>query len=283
MNSTITATPDQVSHIVRILDTCNLHGGAYERLWAAVEAAEIDFRSPGDGSPMGAEYAVSAIEWLERHGYSSTGPRTPAPVGCQHRADRNGNCISCGAEMHDTSAAPAPAPAGPLASDKQVAFILRLLGEREVSADQAQVWTAMAEHAEAPLTKAQARIMIDALLDKPYKAQAPRDTRPLPQVPEGHYAVDSATGNNDTDFYRVDHGKNGRTYVKRITGGRPDHNVTFTETRSALERIEAAGPVKAGARYGHELGQCGKCNRHLTDQLSRDRGYGPDCWEMIHG
>jgi hypothetical protein len=107
---------------------------------------------------------------------------------------------------------------------------------------------------------------------------APAD---LPDVPEGHYAVPSRTGNNDLDFWRVDRPQTGsyagRTFVKRIIGGRPDQNVRRDEVRAALEAIVAAGIEEAGTRYGQEIGQCRVCNRHLSDEESRRLGIGPDC------
>lgn len=103
----------------------------------------------------------------------------------------------------------------------------------------------------------------------------------IPDVPAGHYAVPSATGNNDLDFYRVDRPSEGRwhnyTFVKRVIGGHADTPVRGSERRSALERILKAGPYAAAVLYGQKLGRCYRCNRHLTDELSRHLGIGPDC------
>ena len=109
------------------------------------------------------------------------------------------------------------------------------------------------------------------------------DTEPLPDVPEGHYAIDSLTGAQDLDFFRVDRPAEGqsagRVFVKRVIGGRPDTAVRGKTARQALDAILAAGPQEASQRYGQELGQCGACNRHLTDEISRARGIGPECWK----
>jgi Family of unknown function (DUF6011) len=103
----------------------------------------------------------------------------------------------------------------------------------------------------------------------------------LPYVPEGHYAIASATGNNDLDFFRVDRPTEGdyagRTFVKRVIGGKPDANIRRSEYRAVLQRILDAGPEQAATLYGQALGQCWRCNRHLTDELSRKLGIGPDC------
>ena len=103
----------------------------------------------------------------------------------------------------------------------------------------------------------------------------------LADVPAGHYAVPSLTGNNDLDFFRVDRPTEGRwagrTFVKRVIGGKPDTPVRGSTARNALEAILNADPAKAAQRYGQEIGRCWKCNRHLTDETSRSLGIGPDC------
>lgn len=117
---------------------------------------------------------------------------------------------------------------------------------------------------------------------KPTSSPAqPATAQPLPDVPEGHYAVASRTGNNDLDFFRVDRPTEGRwtgrTFVKRVIGGKPDHPVRGAETRLALEAIVAAGVEASAVLYGQEIGRCYRCNRHLTDETSRALGIGPDC------
>lgn len=103
-----------------------------------------------------------------------------------------------------------------------------------------------------------------------------------PDVPAGHYAIPSLTGNNDLDFFRVDRPMegtwSGATFVKRVIGGRPDSRARGARTiQKILQAILDADPAKAMALYGQELGQCGKCNRHLTDEESRKFGIGPTC------
>lgn len=104
---------------------------------------------------------------------------------------------------------------------------------------------------------------------------------PYPSVPAGHYAVPSATGNNDLDFYRVDRpttGRwSGRTFVKRVIGGRPATAIRGGEQHAALTRILEAGIESAAVLYGQQIGRCYRCNRHLTDETSRRLGIGPDC------
>lgn len=108
-----------------------------------------------------------------------------------------------------------------------------------------------------------------------------RGRKPFPDVPAGHYATKSLTGNQDYDFWRVDRPAEGqwagRTFVKRVIGGKPNSPVRGRTMFAALEAILAEGVDACGTRYGTELGQCRKCNRHLTDETSRALGIGPDC------
>jgi|SRR5215469_2114145 len=118
----------------------------------------------------------------------------------------------------------------------------------------------------------------------PEKITAPKiaiDNERYSGIPRGHYATKSLTGNQDFDFWRVDRPEQGtyagRTFVKRIVGGKPDMNVSRDTRFAALEAILAEGIDVCGTRYGVELGRCRRCNRHLTDQTSRELGIGPEC------
>lgn len=108
-----------------------------------------------------------------------------------------------------------------------------------------------------------------------------KTSTPLPEVPEGYYAVTSRTGNNDLDFFAVDRPTEGRwagyVFVKRVIGGHVDTPVRGAEARMALEAIVEQGVSESQALYGREIGRCGACNRTLTDELSRELGIGPTC------
>jgi len=113
------------------------------------------------------------------------------------------------------------------------------------------------------------------------KAAPKVQTSDLPEVPEGYYAVQSRTGNNDLDFFSVDRPSEGRwagyVFVKRVIGGHVDTPVRGSEARHALEAIIEQGVEASGALYGREIGRCYVCNRTLTDELSREMGIGPTC------
>lgn len=101
------------------------------------------------------------------------------------------------------------------------------------------------------------------------------------KIPTGHYATKNLTGTNDFDFWRVDRPEQGtykgRTFVKRIVGGKPDLNVSRDTKFAALDAILAMGIELSAKTYGQELGRCSRCNRHLTDEISRQFGKGPEC------
>jgi hypothetical protein len=101
-------------------------------------------------------------------------------------------------------------------------------------------------------------------------------------VPAGSYALDGTDdAKNATVFYEVDRPTKGRwaghVFVSLVVGGQANRNMRRDQVPGILARIVAAGPQQAMARFGHELGQCGVCHRHLTDDDSRARGIGPVC------
>jgi len=120
--------------------------------------------------------------------------------------------------------------------------------------------------------------------EKPAKVavkQPLTNTTRYDEIPRGHYATKSLTGRNDLDFWRIDRPEQGayagRTFVKRIIGGKPDMNVSRDTKFAALEAILEVGPEIAAIMYGQQLGRCSRCNRHLTDETSRLYGMGPEC------
>lgn len=88
------------------------------------------------------------------------------------------------------------------------------------------------------------------------------------------FAIPSG-GDNDLDFLRV---KDGR--VLRVIGGRADQPLAAAQAITLAQRLVdlgADGRDSAQRLFGQELGMCGRCGRHLTDEVSRSIGLGPDC------
>ena len=110
----------------------------------------------------------------------------------------------------------------------------------------------------------------------------------LRSMPQGSTYV--AVG-EPTQFFRIDNITDGKwagwVFVKRQAGDNFDRcgsQRPGSEYRGAYADLlaqAAAQPLVAMQRYGQEIGRCGNCNRTLTDEQSRQRGIGPDCWAMV--
>lgn len=183
------------------------------------------------------------------------------------------------------------------ASEKQVKYITDLLLQREIPANLSEMaellWAQCEAHdidvrtpgdgTRMPADIARSALDILTKLAKkqiPTPAEVERAPTRMPEVAAGHYAIPSLTGNNDLDFFRVDRPTEGKwagyTFIKRVIGGRPNAPVRGQTAREALVAI-SRNPEAAALQYATELGRCSKCNRHLTDELSRQLGMGPEC------
>ncbi|AER48668.1 hypothetical protein ARES_46 [Mycobacterium phage Ares] len=141
----------------------------------------------------------------------------------------------------------------------------------------------------APLTKAGASKMIEWLtgLPKAATAEAPKakaaasDLPSAEVVPAGRYAIDTNDGAvNEVAFYKVDRPETGKwagyVFVKLLVSD-SEQRMSFAASKAVLNRIAEVGAEAASARYGHEIGRCGICDRTLTNDESRARGIGPVC------
>ena len=98
-------------------------------------------------------------------------------------------------------------------------------------------------------------------------------------IPDGRYAVPSMTGNGDLRFYRI-RTRYGRTYFDRVVGsgygGFNRAGMLNPERGYAVASI-IADTLGSAQRFAREVGRCSRCLSPLTDDLSRERGLGPDC------
>jgi cytochrome c553 len=178
-----------------------------------------------------------------------------------------------------------PVTDGQLASIARLIVDLEELGDTEIKALVAKRINdydfTLAAKCVAKLQLRKNQRIADKAATKREGAQRTFTRQGYPDVPAGRYAVQSRTGNNDLDFFRVDRPTEGRwegyTFVKRIIGGHDDTAIRGAEARQALQAIIDAGTFVAGALYGQTIGKCGRCGRHLTDETSREQGYGPEC------
>lgn len=162
----------------------------------------------------------------------------------------------------------------------QLKFVRELLETREHSIDPVAFEQALEDNV---INRATVSHMINDLKVKPRKAPTTGQpvTLDMPEVDAGYYAV---MGHDDSQlrFYRVDRPTEGRwagyTFLK-VQASDEWHPIKALDTkRTILTRI--ANDPDAMARYGQEIGRCGRCNRTLTDEESRRIGMGPTCREL---
>jgi hypothetical protein len=128
--------------------------------------------------------------------------------------------------------------------------------------------------------------------DLPAPVAATGETAPAHEIPAGYYATPSRTGGNDVDFWKVERPEDGKyagwTFVKRVLGGGSSGQtrvtrIHMTEQRAAIAAIARHGTEESRQLYGDKMKRCTHCNRELTDDLSRARRMGKDCWENSQG
>lgn len=153
------------------------------------------------------------------------------------------------------------------ASEKQVAFITKLINEKDMSwcNDQAFIMainTVITSNPET-LTKSAASKAIDILLSLPSKAQAKAKTT----VAAGFYSLNN-------DIYKVVVSpQTGNTYAKVFTSD------GWVYAQGAVKKLTAASPLtlEQAKEYGKLYGTCIVCSRTLTDETSIAEGIGPIC------
>lgn len=104
-------------------------------------------------------------------------------------------------------------------------------------------------------------------------------TIPVYSRDRGYYALEV---DGEVKFYRIERpskGKyRGRTFVS-VQASDVFHKMESWEAGARVMDAIAADPTTAARRYGQMINHCSRCNRTLTDTVSRERGMGPDCAE----
>ena len=103
------------------------------------------------------------------------------------------------------------------------------------------------------------------------KAQAPA---PTVTVEDGRYAVEHE---GTLKFFRVKNGHRAGFVFLDVQASDDWHAIRNVTRIREIVAIIAQDPHAAMIRYGHELGECGRCGRTLTDEASRAAGIGPVC------
>lgn len=191
-----------------------------------------------------------------------------------------------------------------LATDKQAAFITRLMAERP---DYPRI-----EDVTFRLQRGMARQNASAIITEllafpkpePPKPAGPAAIAPIPNILQGDvpaigtFTVVTATGHQTLKFRKARMGNfAGKVIVKARVGAEYDgiahaENGAVRVWRKALtngKALEAlrfllqskSAQLAAGKAYALESGHCWRCNKELTDPISIERGIGPDCLQMI--
>lgn len=189
----------------------------------------------------------------------------------------------------------------------QVDYLLTLTRSRTPQVSEDRVWDWVrgtgASASFGPATRGQVADKIDQLKKLPFAGkaeQAQPNSEPMPDVPEGRYAV-TGTGHDALDtrlrFYKVSYPTRGRDAGRlRVMEGRGGANgndqhgnprIVWTkvwnrkQVRRILERVEQTGLEDAMRTFGIKLRHCGRCGKSLTVPESRRTGFGPDCRHVL--
>ena len=208
-----------------------------------------------------------------------------------------------------TPVSPEFAPRPAKVTDRQRSFLLDLIRDRYVKPDQqAKLDTVVKslriseDPEEFGMSKDDASKLITWFLKQPMK---PKDdnTREIADphapawneaqararnsdVPDGYYALKNMPGHsNETTFYRLRTGRNapwiGFQFIDQVVGHGKRYPVKGPAASKVRDVIKEQGINEARQLYGQEIGACGRCGRELTDDTSRARGIGPDCWAIM--
>lgn len=181
-------------------------------------------------------------------------------------------------------------------SDRQVELVKKLYLEIDpaMGAERARIWLI------EPRTRRDASAHIDLLIGESKKARAARAAAPKPEISPAPVAATAAVPaaaparpplvfpepgyycvpyNHALRFYRVKQGKGYYADRRFLDRFKSDElmNIKFAEKVDVLDCINA-DPAQAQMRFAVELTRCFCCGRMLTDEVSRLRGEGPDCW-----
>lgn len=164
------------------------------------------------------------------------------------------------------------APAAQFATDKQVAFVRKLLAEKNLAMIPglaAQIQAGL----DDGLTKQAASAAIDSLLALPKAPLAHDDGN---AVGEGYYFRHEGEDEADQTFYRVVAAKTtGNLYAKRWSYA--DKGWVYAPGAMALLAGARRLTVEQAAEAGRLCGVCVVCGRELTDPDSVAAGIGPVC------
>lgn len=97
----------------------------------------------------------------------------------------------------------------------------------------------------------------------------------------GYYALRGSDG--VVKFYRIKKVLKGRWQGRVFVDAQASDEYHPVKSAQSLAHVLGGilrDPDAAARLYASELGCCSRCARTLTDETSRARGIGPDCWKL---
>lgn len=96
-------------------------------------------------------------------------------------------------------------------------------------------------------------------------------------LPAARYAT---LDGEKVDFWRVEVSSTGMRFIVRLIGSPGDfRKVRVPKSTQVAVLVEiAADPATAMMAFAAHFTACGRCCAPLTDEVSRARGLGPDCY-----
>lgn len=198
--------------------------------------------------------------------------------------------VNRGRVAEDTSPYTGPKPRD-ARSEGQVRYMNNLIAwitEKDAEAGaKARTWTdgvtGAGKWAKDKTSKFSISRWIDSLKAKNAELNAAAKAAPVVEatpvvegsLTKGRYAVEM---DGVLKFYKIKPGNKPGFYFIDVQASDELHSIRNRATKDAIvAAIIAAGPDACMARYGQEIGACGRCGRTLTDAESRAFGIGPDC------
>lgn len=173
------------------------------------------------------------------------------------------------------------------ATTPQKDFLVALLRDREVPAELRAELNARWSN----LTKAEASVAIGTLKELPFARRTSFASDALADLPKSFYAIPSLFANsaltdlnidNDLLFVVIDEFR-GTRYMRQVHGSVGDFNRSRMSARDvrAIANILKTDSLLYITLFGEHFSVCGKCGARLTDEKSRQTGFGPDCRKAL--
>lgn len=190
-------------------------------------------------------------------------------------------------------------------SQKSLDFLTDLVRDRDVSHGKTaeQCLIELTKWLAAPRSQKEVSAMIDRSLKAPKRTVfvptpvgASTVYVPYPSVPDSvpssKFAVLTELLTQVPDqwrrqeylFFEVKQYR-GKRVIRRLTGAPGKFNRTFLPREAATELFghleQEAFAYQAALTFGEIYQVCGRCAAELTDDTSRERKFGPVCWDLM--